>query len=318
MKSLFLVSITIFVIGGLFVSCVSNVAPLVPVPSLAPSPSPEATVAPRPSPAITITPSPSPAVPAKKEVTKQITVQVPKLAKEEVSYPDGTLSQYTVYTYDAGGKLLKEEMFNQKKQLVLKRTTETSTDGLIQTISTTNASNELQGLVARVLDSRGLVLKESLMTEKKEVQSISEYSWDKEGNPLTWISSNKDQSTIVVTTYKVSAGKIENIVLADDKGTIIKRFDLTWNDQGQLTKKAEVDPVTGPVSAIIYHYDDKQLSREDYTKADGTTVRSIVYSYDEHKVPVQFQNLDRKGKVTEIHKQDFQFFSRTETITVME
>ena len=254
----------------------------------------------------------------KHAVTKQVAIQIPCLVREEISLPDGRLSQLTVYTYDAAGHKVKEELFNQKKQLVFRKTYETSVDGLNQTITTTNPANEVQGRVVRQLDPQGHLLNETLFNEQKEVVSASEYTWDKAGNPVTWVSRNRDKSIVITTVYKMSNGRVVSIELNDDKGVLIKRFDQTWNDQGLLIKKNESDPVSGPIGGTSYRYTDKLLAGEVTTKADGTIIRSLGYTYNEQQLPVQVQYFDRQGKVTESHKQDFQVFQHNETITVYE
>ena len=268
------------------------------------------------TPAVNVLPSPS--EPAKKLITKVIEVVLPRLIKEDVTYADGTLSQASVLTYDTKGNLVREELFNHRRALVLSKNYQTSSDGSTQTITTTTPTGEVQGIDVRQLDDKGQILKETLFSDKKEIQSIAEYSWDKDGIMLLWISKNPDNKVIITTKYAVQDGKVTAIEILDSENKVMKHFDQQWNDQGLLVEKTEIDPSAGVLSIIEYHYQDKLLLREDYLKADGTTIRSIEYIYKDLNLPDEIRLLDKKGQVNEIHKNVYQVFSHPETIQVLE
>jgi hypothetical protein len=309
MKHLSCLSAAAIMACALLVSCASAPPDQSRKTAAAASPSPAPQASPEPAP---------PPQPARKAVRKEIQVQVPQLTREEVRYADGTLIQSSNITYDPKGNILKEELFNQKKSLVFAKTSGWSADGLTQTVTTVNQGGEVQGITVRQLDARGRVLKETLLNGSRAVESISEYSWDEDGNPVSWVTRKPDNSVVISTRYKLRNGRIGTIELLDDKDNPIQRFEQLWNDQGQLVKKTALDPSGAPGSVVEYRYQGKSLVREDYSRADGTLVRSIEYSYNDKGAPFQVQYLDRRGKPTEIHKQEFQFFTHAETITVYE
>jgi hypothetical protein len=298
MKRVIIVISATLLAGGFLMSCATAEGGSKPVPSASASP------------------SASPI--AKRPVSKEIQVQVPVLSREEVRYPDGTLIQTTVITLNAKGDPLKEEIFNQKKNLLFTKNYSLSADGMLETITTRNPAGEIQGQVLRESDGQGRLIKETLLNERKEIQTISEYSWDKDGLPVNWISRRPDGSVVIDTRYRVAKGQVNAIELSDDQGKPVLRFEQTWNDQGQLLRKTEFDPVAGAVNIIDYRYAGKLLVREDYSKPDGSMIRSIEYSYDGKSVPSQIRFLDRRGSPTEIRKLDYAVFTRTQTITVLE
>lgn len=271
------------------------------------------------APVVIESPSPSPEpAPVKKAVNKTVVVKVPRILRDETRYADDSLCQIVVTSYDSGGNVVKEETLNQKKQLMFRKLIELSADGRLQTVTTSNQYNEIQGIAQRDLDAQGRIVQERLLNAKKELQSVSEFAWDADGNPISWISRERDHALVVATTYLLAAGRVQAIELRDEKGLLIRRFAQTWDSAGQLIRKTEFDPSGAALTTINYFYAQGLLDREEYHKADGSLVRSIVYQYDGRHLPVELRYLDRQGRVTEIHKQDFQLFDKTETITVYE
>lgn len=257
-------------------------------------------------------------VTAKKTVTKTVAVKVLRVVRDETRFADNALSQYAVSTYDAAGNLVKQENYNQKKQLVLRKLITRAADGSAETETFYNQLNEVQGTAQRNIDPHGRVVQERLLNTRGELLSIAEYTWDALGNPVSWISRSGDRSVVVSTVYKIQDGRVRNIELSDGEGQPITRFEIVLNPQGVPARKVEIDPTGVPRNSIDFGYENGLLVREDYRKGDGSLIRTITYVNDERRVPVQIKYLDRQGRVVEIRILEYQAFDRTETVTMYE
>jgi hypothetical protein len=261
--------------------------------------------------------SPEP-VAAKKAVVRQQTVRTWRVTKDETRYADNTLSQYQTISYDTAGNLLKEESFNQKKQPVFRKQYERPVDGRTETMTTFNQLNEVQGICLRDYDGSGRLVQERLLNARKELQSQSEYAWDQDGNPVSWLSKGAEGAVVVATTYTAKAGRVSGISLAAGDGSPIARFEQVWDAQGRMVRKSEYD-YSGRLKAYIeFGWADGRLAREDHRKADGSSLRSIVYTYGETPQPIRMDYLDRQGRLSEYRTFEYKAFDRTETVTVYE
>jgi antitoxin component YwqK of YwqJK toxin-antitoxin module len=257
-------------------------------------------------------------VAAKKAVERQQTVRTWRVIRDETRYADNSLSQYQTSAYDASGKLLKEESFNQKRQPVFRKQYERPADSRTESVTTFNQQNEVQGISLRDYDESGRLVRERLLNARKELQSQSEYAWDQSGIPVFWLSKGADGAVVVSTTYKITASKITEIALAAGDGSPIARFEQTWDTQGRLVKKTEYDYAGKLKASIEYLWSDGRLVRENHRKADDSPLRSIKYSYGEVPLPFRMDYFDRQGRLSEFRTFEYQPFDRTESITVYE
>lgn len=239
-------------------------------------------------------------------------VVVYKVIREEIQYSDGVMAGYTLYQYDTKGNLILEQQFNGKKSLVLKKTGEIKANGKQLVVTIANPSGELQGISVKDFDNTGLLIKETLLNAQNQIQSSSEFIYDKLRNLTTWITRGQGQSIIAQINYILKDSLTIGIEIQDSTGQSIKKFTQTFNSDGLITTKVEKDAEGKLISTINYSYANGKLAKEEYLNAEGILQRTVAYVYNDVGQPNRIQFFDRKGKLMESRIQEFQAFTQSE------
>lgn len=234
--------------------------------------------------------------------------QVTRVVREEIQYSDGVSAGATIYHYDTKGNLLGEEQLNGKGILVLKKSVVRSSDGKKSIITSTNPAGEVLAINLDEYDADGRLIKETATNAQKEVQSQSEYTYDKKGNMLTWITRGQGQAIIARIIYTVKGMQTSAMEIQDASGQVVKRFSQEFNANGQISAKIEQDASGKTLSRINYGYENGKLIKEDYLNGDAILQRSVTYVYNDKGQAIRVQFLDRKGKLMETRFQEFQVF----------
>jgi len=237
--------------------------------------------------------------------------QITRVIREEIQYADGLSASSTLFHYDAKGFLLGEEQMDGKGALVLKKAVVPSSDGRQAVVTSVNSSGEVQAIALNEYDAAGRIVKETLSNAKKEVQSQSEYSYDQQGNLISWITRGQSQMVVAKILYTVRDSLTTSMEIQDPSGQAVKHFDQEFNSAGQITSKTEKDMSGTVLSRVKFSYENGKLVKEDYLNGDAILQRTIAYVYNEKGQAFRAQFLDRKGKLLETRIQDFQVFPLT-------
>lgn len=159
-------------------------------------------------------------------------------SKDELTRVDYPGGQYLIFTYDGGGR---------------------RTSSADQLGHATNYQYDAAGRLSKVTDEHGTVL--------------AAYSYDAAGR-----LSRKGLGNGVYTTYGYdAAGQLLHLINYNTDGSVVSRFDYTYDSRGRRTSMTTVD------GAWTYEYDDiGQLSHAVFASGDPASIpnQDLRYVYD--------------------------------------
>ena len=253
--------------------------------------------------------SPTAVVPQGPQLSeKQILTLIPTMVKSY--YGDGILAGSVKTTYDETGLLKKEESFNPSGVL-----TEYKTgvfDGKKLKITSFNNAGEIQSSKVLTLGERNRITLEEFYSAKNVLQSVNSYEFDELDRVTRWIAKDGANIVLASTDYVYTDEKLQKIEIKDESGKLLKTYPHTYDPNGQLLEKKEVetdDSVTGLTS---YTYDSNGLLlKEESKNSEMVILRITEYLYNGSQVPLKTNYLDRRGKIIEFKETEYTAFKKT-------
>lgn len=247
---------------------------------------------------------------APKTVT-YIEVKVWKPQTVVTSYSDGMVSAVNGFLYDAKGNALKEEQFNGKKMLESQKTYTDKGDGTVEIVML-NGAGDVLGKALRELKD-GLIIRETQMNPKGEVQSTEEYVYDASGNKIRWTVKTAAGNQIS-TDYAWLNGVLVGAVVSDAGKNRIKRFARIYDEAGLLTSEEEYDAKDALAAKIVYVRDGAFVTGEEKQSPTGAVLSRIQYKNDADGNPLEIRELDRTGRVIQVKSLIWQVFTHSEVV----
>lgn len=237
-----------------------------------------------------------------------VMVEVPYwvLNRVETAYPDGVVSSVQEFVLDGVGSILKDTSFDGKGVLVSAKTWTWSGD--TAKLEMTDAAGTLVGKGVQEW-SGGLLMKETRLTPKDEVQSTEEYEYDGDGNKVHWSVQTAKGST-VTTNYTWEAGRLTAISVKDATGAEIKKFVRSYDGAGVPLAEEEYDSKGALVRKITYISEAGFVTGEEVRNGTGGMISSIKYENDADGNHVTVNYLDRTGRLIETRKQSWTGFTK--------
>lgn len=260
-------------------------------------------------------PASAPATPEKvAPKTREITIETAYPTKVTSLYPDGQVAGIVSSTWDAEGFLVKEESATANG--VIQETKIGKRQGLTNQISTLNGSGEVQSVKTVTVDADGRLLKEVFANGKGQVQSTNEYTYTADGKVQLWLSKGPADNLLARTEYVYENGYNTVIKLFDDKPSLVKTFVNGFDGKGNLVQKKELEADGTTVATItVLTWENGKLVKEDVQNAKGSSQRMVEYKLDNQGMPATATWYDRRGKVTEIKKFEYQWLKKTKVIS---
>lgn len=244
-----------------------------------------------------------PAAEVKKEPVKVVTtVYYP--VKETSLYADGSLDEYTVYTYDEKGeKLLKKELFDSDNVLQEREEYEYTGD-LPMVKKFFDKNSDLQNYHTYEYDGAGNMVSDSTYNPKDELQSQSKYSWD--GNKkVKWSVFDASGALFGTTEYIYEGDLNTKIVNRNSAGEEEESFVIEYNGSGLPVKNTEFTADGTVLGSRTFEYKDGLLVLEKVLRSNGSVKRKIVYSNDEAGNPLEIIYTDSADNVQERIKKEY-------------
>ena len=239
---------------------------------------------------------------------KFIEIRTWKIQGIESSYPDGMLTGIVNFQYDNTGLLLSEETLDANKLPVSKIQYVRKPDSTTEK-SSFNNTGELIGKEIQKTSGNLIVLETQLNT-KDEVQSTVEYTYDakdrRESRTVKTTAGNQ-----VKTVYIWKDNLLASIAVQDASGVTIKRFDRTYDSGKFLIREDEFDQTSTLTGKTLYTYKNGFLAQENRQNATGGNLAIIKYVNDAEGNPVEVTWCDRLGNATEINRQTWRLFTKT-------
>ncbi|MFQ3620283.1 MAG: hypothetical protein SNJ78_04965 [Spirochaetales bacterium] len=253
------------------------------------------------------TPATSP-TPEKK--AKTIVERIPRVIKESILFPDGTVDEYTIYSYTTDGKLLlKEELFDaaskdlleyseyqyQQEQLVEKRTF----DG-----------NKKLKFRRTYTYSNNLLIEESQFNPDNVLQTRSVYSYDFQNRRIDWKTFDASGSLIGATRYTYTGNSKEptEIELLNPSGTVDLKIMVNFLE-GKKSREVFTTTEGKLEKEVMYRYDEQgRLLGETVFSPTRVKQSSIAYEYPADAfVPLRIVQLDGRDRPKKILVREYAF-----------
>ncbi len=221
------------------------------------------------------------------------------LNRVETAYPDGVISAVEEFTLDDTGRVLADTLYDGKGAVVSLKAYSWTGDTASVTMS--DSSGALVGKGVQEW-SNGLLVKETRLTPKDEIQSTEAYEYDAAGNKTHW-SVQTAKGSSVTTDYFWTDGLLTGISVKDATGAEIKKFVRSYDASGLPLSEKEYDAKGTLVRAIAYTAENGFVTGEEVRNGTGGMVSAIQYENDENGNPVTVSFLDRAGRLIETRKQ---------------
>lgn len=264
--------------------------------------------------AVTVSCATAPVKPDQKIAEKpaapaMVTITEWKVDSLVTAYPDGVVSSVVRYRYDDSGRILQEDTLTGKNVVVSRKETSYATDGSGSETVSYNAAGDSLGKSACEYEA-GFLRRESLYNPKGELQSTEEYSRDGSGNRTGWVVKTSTGES-VATSYTWQDGKIVGVLVVDSAGAVLKRYERSYDADGQLVLEAGFDAAGTSLGTVSYINEKGRLVREERRNSTGGLLSVVSYVNDANGNPVEERLLDRSGGVVEVKTLTWKSFSRT-------
>lgn len=256
-------------------------------------------------------PAPSAAVPAQPATPKQVTYQEALPVSVKSFYANGDPSGTVTTQYNAQGYLVAQKTLNGNGVVV--ETRAGAAKGNVWRITVTNAqSGDVVSFEDRSYDAQGNLVAQTFLNPKEIPQASNEYSYDKAGNKVVWLAKTGGGGLQAKTTYSYDAH--ENNVkteVFDAGGTLTNVFVSTFDAQSNILTRQGFDAAQNLVEQTNFTWKDGKKIKEETVKP---LLRTTEYTYGETSAPTTIVSSVR-GKVVEQQTLEYQWFTRTKTVT---
>lgn len=267
----------------------------------APAPAPKAA-----PPAVVEAPAAAPAAPV-----KEVTWEEALPASVKSFYPNGDPSGSLTIKYNAKGLLLQQEAYNGNGVLIETRTGKVKADQW--RITVTNAqTGEVASFEDRTYGAAGELLVQTFLNPKEVPQASNEYTYDKAGRKALWLAKTGTGGLQARTVYTYdSKGNNIKTEVFDAAGALTNVFVSTYDEQSRIVSRQGFDASQNLVEQTNFTWKGDRKVKEETVKP---LLRTIEFTYGEKAVPTGIVSSVR-GKVVERQVLDYQWFTKTKTVT---
>lgn len=148
------------------------------------------------------------------------------------------------------------------------------------------------------LDSHGRLLERREYSPAEKLQSVTEFQYDKDGNPSEEIAKDASGTVKSRKLFKwISNGKLSQEIVASSEGTPLYASVFKYDSKGFLTEYRQSDAKDVQIERYEYENDGngRALVAKVHTAA-GQHSHSIAYEYDGKGLTKETKNLSPSGK----------------------
>lgn len=236
---------------------------------------------------------------------EKIVRTVDLLARENSYFADGSLDEYTVYTYeDESDKLLTRTTYSDDDAVLEKREYEYENGNMIKEL-VYDASGDLQTYYSYEYDEDGNLLSRETYNADDELQLRSTYEYDGKGNKTAWSVYSGSGALFSTTEYFYTDGNFTRAETYTPAGDLDVVFSNEYNDDGNVVKSTQMEPDESVIEFRTYAYEDGFLVEEVLNRANGSVLRKIRYENNDLGNPVTLHYLNASGDVQERRTREY-------------
>jgi len=242
---------------------------------------------------------------------KQVTYQEALPVSIKSFYANGDPSGTVTTQYNAQGLLVAQKTVNGNGVPVESRTG--GAKGTGWRITVTNAqSSEVVSFEDLTLGTQGELLVQTFLNPKEVPQASNEYTYDKAGRKVLWLAKTGGGGLQAKTSYTYDAqGNNIKTEVYDAGGTLANVFVSTFDSQSHILTRQGYDASQNLVEQTNFTWKDGKKLKEETVKP---LLRTIEYTYGDTTAATTIVSSVR-GKVVEKQTLDYQWFTRTKTVT---
>lgn len=235
-------------------------------------------------------------------------VELPYIVRETSFFSDGYIDGYKVYTYNDDMSLAREDLFDSFDEIIESIVFEELSDGTVKK-SLFDAGGSLQSWKMITSSPEGLVTKIESYNSEDKLQTISEYTYDSQGNKTLWTVYDGDKVVLSETEYIYEAGMNIRIDLYD-AGLKLREYFVNEYSGGLLIKNTHFDENDKIKAVIEYAYTGSELTKKSYLRANGSISRTVKYTNDDKGSPVKLEYFDGNGKLKDWNEKEYEYISK--------
>lgn len=249
--------------------------------------------------------------PAQRIVAKKVYL----LIRETTSYPDGSVSDVTTYSYDGDSLLPMRKETRDSHRILLETAEYEYEDGRPVRVTVKDGGGRLKSRRVSTYTPEGLLESETLSGKDGRTASVSRYQYDDAGNRIRWSVFDGAQVLLGVTDYVFQEGRNVRMDIRNAAGKPERSVLLEYGD-GRRTRDVYRLPTGETDKSTLYSWKDGRLASESAFGPADRPVSRMEYSYDGNGNMVAARTFDRTGAPTQTRNREYE--ERTITHVVPE
>ncbi|HAK46524.1 MAG TPA: hypothetical protein DCO79_11480 [Spirochaeta sp.] len=238
-------------------------------------------------------------------------VSIPYLLKDTNYFSDGYIESYKVYSYNDDMSIAREDLFDSFDELIESTVYEPMSDGALRR-SLFDARGTLQSW-RKLVTADGLSVRIESYNSEDELQTVSENTYDAEGNLTVWKILNGSGVVLSETRYIYESGENTKIEIYDTS-MMLREYFINEFEDGLIVKNSHYDENDKIKTVVEYAYEDGVLVSGKYLRANGSTSRTMTYSNDEKGSPLKTETFDGNGKLKDWNEKEYEYVSKEITV----
>jgi len=201
------------------------------------------------------------------------------LQRETIRFSDNAIDEYIVYTYaDSGTEPIRADRYDGGDSLS-ESILYGSREGNIQRRSVTDRLGNLVSYRIIEFDQKNNIISDASYNKNDELQSLSRYTYDGEGNKTKWAVYSGDGALLSYSIYSYAGGRLSKIESFSPSGVVEDLYLIEYDTDGH--KVFERHYSGGKLTDYTqYLYQDGQCISEIYARGDGFVLRTVNFEYD--------------------------------------
>ncbi len=229
---------------------------------------------------------------------KTIIVRIPRVTKESIQFPDGTVDEYTLYTYSQDGKLLlKEELYDAASKDILESREYQYQGGLVAEKRIYDGQKKLKSRRTYQY-TKGLLVEEAQLDRENNLQARLLYQYDAQNRRIEWKTLDASGSVVGISKYFYNGEKFPIRTELYGPGGNLELMISADYSEGKKSREVFTSPDGKVEKEVVYRYDERGrlLGRTEYA-SNKAKISSIAYEYPlDFSVPSREIFLDGRDK----------------------
>ncbi len=244
--------------------------------------------------------------------------KVPVVVKETVLFADGMVDRIISYSYsDDYTTLLSSTSRKTPAGDPVERVVFEYAGGRLAARSTFGPDNALSAKSIYQYGAGGELVRETIADGKGVVQSLSEWTWDK-NHKASWRVLSAAGVVMARTDYSYDGDRLVSSRLMDGSGNDKGRIDYSYDGGDKPVRVQYFNAAGSPDGSIDYAFKAGLVVTESVRRADGRLERRLAYEYSPDGALVKKTLSDSSGKEREVYVYENAYRTETRTLVYYE